>query len=73
MCTCLLVFLVVAAPLRAEKTGGFFREDRNVGRVDRTIGQIEGLLLWMRSDAGVAVDGNGAVTGWADQSGTVTG
>ena len=67
---CLLAaLLLVTSTSYAEPIGGYFREDQNVGRVDRTIGQIEGLLFRVRSDAGLTVDENGAVTGWADQSG----
>ncbi|MCA9617404.1 MAG: hypothetical protein KC731_00185 [Myxococcales bacterium] len=30
---------------------------------------LSGCLLWLRADLGVTVDGEGLVTGWADQSG----
>lgn len=63
-------FMMIVSPvLLAEKTGDYFREDQNVGKVDKTLDRIEGLLFRLCSSTGVTVDDNGAVTGWTDQSG----
>ncbi len=64
-----LLSLLLAGPLFAAREGEYFREDRNLGQVDRGVDRIEGLLFWLKSDAGVEVDEQGHVVAWTDASG----
>ncbi len=64
-----LAMLSLSAAVFAAQEGEYFREDQNIPAAERGPGQIAGLLFWLRSDTGLAVDTNGAVQAWADSAG----
>ena len=60
------VMLGLSTPVGGAQEGEYFREDQNIPAAERAPGQIGGLLFWLRSEAGVTVDANGAVQAWVD-------
>jgi len=64
-----MALTIVGLSATAAPVEEYGREQQNIPLADRQPDQIDGLLFYLQSDAGIDTDDAGAVRRWADQSG----